>query len=139
VWARSIKLSICLPYNYLTLWLFYQIVGPYVVLKLTVLKVAADKLAETALREKMGKTESNIPKWVKRFDNLIGEDRQEKLESEVVPGFVQSKMVKMMPEMMGKKWEEKGMKAEVDVVPEEDQDRYFEKMLRKVRRASLEL
>jgi hypothetical protein len=76
---------------------------------------------------------------VKRFESLIGEGRQEKLESEVIPGFVQSKMVKMMPEMMGKKWEEKGMKAEVDVVPEEKQDRYFEERLRYVRRASSEL
>jgi hypothetical protein len=118
----------------LTLISKYYVPGPYFVLKLEVLKVTTDKLAGTALREKMGKTESNIPTWVKRFENLVSEERLDKLQSDVIPGFVQSKMVTEMPKMMGKRLSGKGMVADVNVVEEKDQDQFFKIQLKEARK-----
>jgi hypothetical protein len=103
-------------------------------LKLEVLKVTTDKLAETALREKMGTTESKIPTWVKRFENLVSEERLDKLQTDVIPSFVQSKMETEMPKMMGKKLSAKGMVADVNVVQEKDQDQFFETQLKEARK-----
>jgi siroheme synthase len=109
------------------------VLGPYIVLELAVLNVHLEKLAETALREKLGKTDAAIPKWVRRFEDLAGEKNQAKLEAEIVPGIVASKMTAEMPKMMGKKLAEKGMVADVDVVSEKEQDDFFEQKLKEVR------
>jgi hypothetical protein len=102
-------------------------------MKLVVLKVAANKLAKTALREKLGKTESKIPTWVRRFENLVRDDFQERLASEVIPGFVQSRMVTEMPKMMGKRLSDKGMNAEINVLKAKDQDKFFDAQLKEAR------
>jgi hypothetical protein len=104
--------------------------GPYIVLKLAVLKVHLEKLSETALREKLGKTDTAIPKWVRRFEDLAGEKTQAKLEADIIPGIIASKMTSQMPEMMGKKLAEKGMVADVNVVSEKNQDDFFEQKLK---------
>jgi hypothetical protein len=103
-------------------------------LKLEVLKVSTNKLAETALREKMGKTESSIPTWVKRFENLVSADKLEKVQTDVIPGFVQSKMVTEMPKMMGNKLASKGMVADINVVEEKNQDHFFDSKLKEARK-----
>lgn len=106
--------------------------GPYVVLKLQVLSVNVDKLAETALEEKLGVTDSAIPTWVRRFESLIGEESAEKLETVVVPEFVQSRMTEMMPAMMKQKFSSKKLKAIPEVVKEADQRTYFLTKLREL-------
>ena len=109
------------------------VLGPYFVLKLDVLEVATENLAQTALREKLGCDESNIPTWIKRFENLMSEKRQENLRKEVIPSFIKSKMVNEMPKMMGKKLTSKGMVADIHVEEEDRQDGFFNAKLIQVR------
>jgi len=105
----------------------------YVVFRLQVLAVDLERLWETALREKAGIEKSAVPSWVRKFESFVGEDRTVKIETFVVPEFVQSKMMRMMPEMMTSKFAEKGMKAIPSVVKESDQESFFSEKLKELK------
>jgi len=65
----------------------------------------------------------------------INSDKLEKIQTKVIPGFVQSKMVSEMPKMMGKKLASKGMVAEIEVIQgESKQDQFFQAKLNEARK-----
>jgi hypothetical protein len=104
----------------------------YVVFKLQVLQTNLEQLSKTALEEKAGLGNSPVPGWIKKFEKLVGEDRKTKLETQVVPEFVQSRMTQMMPEMIKGKLAEKKLKATPYVIKEADQEAFFQSKLREL-------
>lgn len=64
---------------------------------------------------------------------LIGRGNQQKLEGDFLPKKVQDKLQTEMMNMMAEKFEEKRLEADVEIIKEEKQARFFYSKLREVR------
>jgi len=67
---------------------------------------------------------------------LVGQKNQQKLEGEFLPKKVQEKLEKEMFKLMAEKFEAKGLKADVQVLKEELQARFFYQKLSEVHEAN---
>jgi hypothetical protein len=119
--------------------------GPYVVLQLQVQHV--DTIAvEKAQREEnvdLGQDDdaqsSSVAGALLDWSMwLIGQNNQKKLEGGFLPQKVQAKLQTKMMAMMADKFEEKQLKADVEIMKEEKQARFFYSRLKAVRLAAEE-
>ena len=116
--------------------------GPYVVLQLQVQHV------DTIIVEKVQREEnldlaqdddaqsSSVAGALLEWSMwLIGQNNQQQLEENFLPQKVQDQLQKKMMAMMTEKFEQKQLKADVEIVKEEKQARFFYSRLQSVRLA----
>lgn len=70
--------------------------------------------------------------------SLMGQDNQRKLEEDFLPAKVQAKLGEQMMAVMEEKFEDMKLKAEVQILKEEKQARYFYSKIRGIRAAAAE-
>lgn len=74
-----------------------------------------------------------IPQWIVRLEKFMGDQRTDQLQSQVLPGLIQSRMATEMPKMMGSKLAAKGMVAQIHVVPTDaEQQAFWERQIKEI-------
>ena len=109
--------------------------GPFVVLQLQVLRVDARTIQRAQVQGNLEDVSGDTAASNKLFEwclDIIGSDNQKKLEEEYLPDKVQSKIESKILNVMKEKLERKGVVANVDIVREEKQARYFFEKLKEI-------
>jgi hypothetical protein len=114
--------------------------GPYIVLELQVQHVDTVAIENSQREENADLTQDDdansssvagaLLEWSLK---LIGRGNQQKLEGDFLPKKVQDKLQTEMMNMMAEKFEEKRLEADVEIIKEEKQARFFYSKLREVR------
>ena len=121
--------------------------GPYIVLQLQVLHVDAAAVEKSMREENADLTEDDeaaatntiagtLIEWSYK---LIGAENQKKLEEGFLSAKVQAKLETAMAVMMAEKFEQKQLKAQIQILKEEKQARYFYGKIKEVRMIFAEL
>jgi hypothetical protein len=76
---------------------------------------------------------ARILSCLQHFWSWLGGHRQRSLEEDYLPKLIQARMEDLMGEVLADKLEQKGLEAISEVLPEEQQARYFFETLRQVR------
>ena len=118
--------------------------GPFIVLQLQVQhvdvvmleKVRAEENASVLDEEDEDAATKTVAGTLIEWSlKLIGANNQKMIEESFLPAKVQAKLEKALGTMMGEKLEEKQIKADINVVKEEMQARFFFAQLKEVRLA----
>lgn len=110
--------------------------GFYVVLQLQVLRVDARTIQSIQMHGKLEKDKGESTASGTMFDwclTMIGSVNQKKLEEEYLPEKIQTKLEQKILAIMRQKLEQKGIVANVDIVKEEKQARYFFGKIKEIR------
>ena len=111
--------------------------GTYVVLQLQVIRVDARTIQRAQVQGKLEKgTSETTTASGAMLDwclTIIGTENQKKLEEEYLPDKVEAKLQSKILAIMKDKLEKKGIIANIEIVKEEKQARYFYEKLKEIR------
>jgi len=108
--------------------------GPYVVFQIQVIKVDAVLLAQSTKKEDSGAGFFEMGSFVGFGLGLIGTNNQQWVEEGYLPKLVQKKLKTAMVEILAEKLEKKKMVAEIIVLGEAKQARFFFAKYREIQR-----
>ena len=117
--------------------------GPFVVLQLqvqhvdlvTMEKVRNEEISRSSEEDEEAASNNFAGTLIDWSLKLIGTTNQKKLEESFLPAKVQAKLETSLTTMMGEKFKEKQIQADIKIVKEKRQARYFYEQLREVRLA----
>lgn len=99
-----------------------------------VLQHAEDKPATSSDPKERTSTAPSASNWYQSIFGYLPEETKSHIEAETLPQLVQSKLTERMQSLLLKQLESKQLTAEIAVLPEEEQARYFFPYLQQMRK-----